>query len=98
MTDHALRNLKHGDAFAVLQAHGNIGTLSDTAEGLYFRDTRFLSRLELRVEGNRPFARYYGTIDATPLFVMLHGAKLLHRAKRPTVIAGGPFNEAWANR
>jgi glycogen debranching enzyme len=54
LTDRALRNLKHGDAFAVLDAHGDIGTLSDTAEGLYFRDTRFLSRLELRVEGKRP--------------------------------------------
>lgn len=54
LTDRALRNLKHGDAFAVLDAHGDIGTLSDTAEGLFFRDTRFLSRLELRVEGKRP--------------------------------------------
>lgn len=54
LTDHVLRNLKHGDAFAVLDAHGDLGTLSDTAEGLYYRDTRFLSHLELRVEGKRP--------------------------------------------
>lgn len=54
LTDHVLRNLKHGDAFAVLDAHGDLGTLNDTAEGLYYRDTRFLSHLELRVEGKRP--------------------------------------------
>ncbi|MCO5091195.1 glycogen debranching N-terminal domain-containing protein [Bosea sp. (in: a-proteobacteria)] len=54
LTEHALRNLKHGDAFAVLDAHGDIGTRSETAEGLFFRDTRFLSHLELRVEGKRP--------------------------------------------
>jgi len=54
LTDRVLRNLKHGDAFAVLDAFGDIGTLSDTAEGLYYRDTRFLSHLELRVEGRRP--------------------------------------------
>ncbi len=54
LTDRVLRNLKHGDAFAVLDAHGDIGTQSDTAEGLFYRDTRFLSHLELRVEGKRP--------------------------------------------
>lgn len=54
LTDRVLRNLKHGDAFAVLDAHGDIGAVSDTAEGLFYRDTRFLSQLELRVEGRRP--------------------------------------------
>jgi len=54
LTDRVLRNLKHGDAFAVLDTFGDIGMLSDTAEGLYYRDTRFLSHLELRVEGKRP--------------------------------------------
>jgi glycogen debranching enzyme len=54
LTDRALRNLKHADAFAVLDAHGDIGTLDGTAEGLYYRDTRFLSYLELRIEGKRP--------------------------------------------
>ena len=54
LTDRALRSLKHADAFAVLDAYGDIGTLRDTAEGLYYRDTRFLSHLELRVEGKRP--------------------------------------------
>jgi glycogen debranching enzyme len=54
LSDRVLRNLKHGDAFAVVDAHGDIGTVDDSAEGLYYRDTRFLSHLELRLEGKRP--------------------------------------------
>src|SRR5918992_5555709 len=54
LTDHILRNLKYGDAFAVMDAHGDIGTRPETAEGLYYRDTRYLSHFELRLEGKRP--------------------------------------------
>jgi glycogen debranching enzyme len=54
LVDRALRNLKHGDAFSVLDSCGDIGTAGDTAEGLFYRDTRFLSRFEVRIEGERP--------------------------------------------
>jgi glycogen debranching enzyme len=54
LTDRVFQTLKHGDAFAVMDGHGDIGSSEGTAEGLYFRDTRFLSRLELRIEGKRP--------------------------------------------
>jgi glycogen debranching enzyme len=54
LNDRALRNLKFGDAFAVMDAHGDIGTLAETAEGLYYRDTRYLSAFELRLAGRRP--------------------------------------------
>ncbi len=54
LTDSVLQTLKHGDAFAVLDSHGDIGRSGGTAEGLYFRDMRFLSRYELRIEGKRP--------------------------------------------
>jgi glycogen debranching enzyme len=54
LTDRVLRNLKFGDAFAVLDSHGDIGTETGTAEGLFYRDTRFLSRFELRLGGRRP--------------------------------------------
>jgi glycogen debranching enzyme len=53
-TEHAQRTLKHGDAFAVLDSHGDIGSVADTPEGLYYRDTRYLSRLELRLGPHRP--------------------------------------------
>src|SRR5215218_1918579 len=54
LIDRPLRTLKHGDAFAVLDSYGDIGTAQDTAEGLFYRDTRYLSRYEVRIEGKRP--------------------------------------------
>ena len=54
LTDRALRNLKYGDAFGVIDAYGDVGTLPETAEGLFYRDTRFLSHFEMRIEGRRP--------------------------------------------
>ena len=45
LVERPLRNLKHGDAFAVLDSYGDIGTIKDTPEGLFYRDTRYLSHL-----------------------------------------------------
>ena len=42
--------LKHDDAFAVVDSFGDIGA----SDGLFFKDTRFLSRLELRMNGLHP--------------------------------------------
>jgi glycogen debranching enzyme len=47
------RTLKHGDAFAVLDAQGDIG-MSSGPDGLFFRDTRYLTRLELSISGRQP--------------------------------------------
>jgi glycogen debranching enzyme len=54
LVDRALRTLKHGDAFAVTDAHGDIGLVPESPEGLFFQDTRYLSFFELRLEGRRP--------------------------------------------
>jgi glycogen debranching enzyme len=54
LSDRALRTLKHGDSFAVFDSSGDCGTNAATAEGLFFRDTRFLSRFWLSIEGKRP--------------------------------------------
>jgi glycogen debranching enzyme len=51
LSGRSMRTLKHGEAFAVLDSHGDIGALVDTAEGLFYRDTRFLSLFELRLQG-----------------------------------------------
>jgi glycogen debranching enzyme len=48
------RTLKHGDTFLVIDAHGDVGAAAGTSDGLFHRDTRFLSRLELRVNGLQP--------------------------------------------
>jgi glycogen debranching enzyme len=45
------RTLKHGDTFAVFDDHGDIGASAGGADGVYFDDTRFLSRLELTLNG-----------------------------------------------
>src|SRR5438270_2762036 len=48
------RVLKHDDTFAVLNQFGDILGESGSPDGLYHRDTRHLSQLELRVNGDRP--------------------------------------------
>ncbi len=48
------RTLKHGDMFAVFDHHGDAIGGRDRAEGLYYRDTRYLSCCELRIHGRRP--------------------------------------------
>jgi glycogen debranching enzyme len=45
------RTLKHDDSFLVIDAHGDIGASAGTGDGLFYRDTRFLSHLEMRVNG-----------------------------------------------
>src|SRR5208283_4652508 len=46
-------SLKHNDTFVVLDSHGDIGA-SEGTDGLFHCDTRFLSRLELRVHDAQP--------------------------------------------
>jgi len=48
------RTLKYGDMFVVLDSHGDIGASPGEADGLFYNDTRFLSRLELLVNGLQP--------------------------------------------
>ncbi len=46
--------LKNGDTFAVFDAHGDMGASSGGPDGLFNHDTRFLSRLELLINGIQP--------------------------------------------
>jgi glycogen debranching enzyme len=48
------RTLKHDDTFLVIDAHGDIGGGAGTSDGLYHHDTRYLSHLELRLNGMQP--------------------------------------------
>lgn len=54
LVERVLRTLKQGDTFAVLDTYGDIGTFGGTPEGLFMRDTRYLSLFEMRFEGQRP--------------------------------------------
>src|ERR1700737_561049 len=48
------RILKHGDTFAVLSRFGDMAGGAGCPDGLYQQDTRFLSQLELRINGDQP--------------------------------------------
>ncbi len=50
---HARRVLKAGDGLAILDEFGNIDA-STAAEGFFFEDTRYLSRLTLAINGQSP--------------------------------------------
>ena len=48
------RNLKHNDTFAVFDSHGDVGASAGGEDGLFDCDTRYLSHLELLINGSRP--------------------------------------------
>jgi glycogen debranching enzyme len=48
------RTLKHGDCFAVLDSHADIGAASGGPDGIFFNDTRYLSQLEMLINGMQP--------------------------------------------
>jgi glycogen debranching enzyme len=52
--DEAPQVIKSGDTFALFDRFGDITTWGSGEQGLYHEDTRFLSNLELRVDGVRP--------------------------------------------
>lgn len=52
--DDRTRVLKHGETFAVFDRYGDILAIGKREQGLYHRDTRFLSRSRLYLDGSRP--------------------------------------------
>ena len=48
------KSLMHNDSFVVLDSHGDIGAVAGGPDGLFDHDTRFLSHLELSVNGAQP--------------------------------------------
>jgi glycogen debranching enzyme len=50
----AHETLKHDDAFVVVDTHGDIGAFGNHADGFFFNDTRYLSRLELLIARRPP--------------------------------------------
>ena len=46
--------LKHGESFGVFDLHGDIHQIGKNALGIYHEGTRFLSILQLNIEGQRP--------------------------------------------
>ena len=48
------RTLKYGDTFVVVDSHGDMGASPGGTDGLFYCDTRFLSHLELLLNGVQP--------------------------------------------
>ena len=48
------RTLKHDDTFAVFDSQGDMGASAGGPDGLFDHDTRYLSRLELLINGMQP--------------------------------------------
>ena len=48
------RTLKQGDCFAVLDSYADIGASPGGPDGIFFCDTRYLSQLELLLNGRQP--------------------------------------------
>jgi glycogen debranching enzyme len=62
--------LKHGDTFAVLDRHGDIGAAADGADGVFHADTRYLSRLELLINGMHPLLLGSNVRDNNSVFTV----------------------------
>ncbi len=52
--DDRTRVLKHGDTFAVFDRFGDIESIGTGELGIYHQDTRFVSRLTLKLQNGRP--------------------------------------------
>src|SRR2546430_16062327 len=52
--DDRRRVLKHGDTFGVFDRYGDIENVGPPEFGIYHHDTRYLSRLTLRLGSYRP--------------------------------------------
>jgi glycogen debranching enzyme len=76
------RTLKHGDTFAVFDHRGDIGGEPGNPEGLYHRDTRMLSQLQLLLEEARPLLLSSVTQDDNAVFTAdLSNPDLLEHGK-----------------
>jgi glycogen debranching enzyme len=87
--DDRTRVLKHGDTFAVFDRFGDVEQVGTGEHGIYHLDTRFLSRLVLRLQEKRPLLlSSMVTDDNTVLLVDLmnpdvggNGAVRIHRGE-----------------
>jgi glycogen debranching enzyme len=67
--------LSHGDCFAIFDSAGEIPLAGREAYGLFYRDTRFLDRLELRLKDEFPvFLSSGASDDGTELVTYLTNA------------------------
>jgi glycogen debranching enzyme len=105
LTDNRTLVLMHGDLFAVFDCYGDILSVGSTQQGIFYQETRYLSRLELRISGLRPFLLSSALRDDNVLLsvdltnpdmelpsgdTLLRGTLHVHRSK---FLAGGACYE-----
>lgn len=62
------RTLKHGGSFAVFDHNGDVLSGPGAPDGLFHRDTRYLSHLYLTVDGQRPLLLSFTVGDDNATF------------------------------
>ncbi len=89
--DESRRVLKHGDTFAVFDRYGDILPLGMGEEGVYHEGTRFVSRLELLIDGKKPLILSSSIQDDNTLFTAdLTNPDLMEG--RPRMLARGSLH------
>ena len=68
--DERTRVMKHGDTFAIFDQFGDVVPFGLGEQGLYHGGTRYLSRLELRLNGERPLLLSSSVREDNDLFVV----------------------------
>jgi glycogen debranching enzyme len=68
--DDRTRVLKHGDTFAVFDRFGDIAGYGTGELGIYHRDTRFISRLTMKLAGERPLLLSSSVKDDNTVFAV----------------------------
>ena len=76
--------LVEGPAFCISSSSGDLA--ADAPQGLFFRDTRFLSALELRVNGHVPEPLAAHTLDPFSATFVLRSRPRAGRADSPLVV------------
>ena len=69
------RTLKYGDTFIVVDSHGDIGASAGGTDGLFHCDTRFLSHLELLLNGLQPLllgSNVHGVLRQDKMLVVIN--------------------------
>ncbi len=99
--------LKHGETFGIFDSYGDIGPFGFGEQGIYHEGTRHLSRLEVRLDRNRPLLlsstvkqeNELLTVDLTNPDVVNDGVVLLPRDTlhifRSKFLWNGTCHERW---
>jgi len=90
LAERPMRVLKSGDLFGLFAADGGIGVRRGP-EGLYWRDTRYLSRLTLRIGGRPPLLLGSSVAETGALIVDLTNADIEDEAGEIVLLRSSLF-------